>query len=69
MLNSAAQRSRAALDSGRQRWTETLKRMIALQEELDWECYRLYGLTEDKPRPPARASARASSSANAPLKS
>ena len=22
-------------------------RMIAVQEELDWECYRLYGLIED----------------------
>ena len=24
--------------------------MIALQEELDWECYRLYGLIDDVPR-------------------
>ena len=22
--------------------------MIALQEELDWRCYRLYGITEDE---------------------
>ena len=32
--------------------------MIALQEELDWECYRLYGLIEDDltcPRPPPLA--------------
>ncbi len=27
-------------------------RMIALQEELDWRCYRLYGLHEDSPEHP-----------------
>lgn len=27
--------------------SETLAKMIALQEELDWECYRLYGLLKD----------------------
>ncbi|MCK6557260.1 BREX-2 system adenine-specific DNA-methyltransferase PglX [Candidatus Binatia bacterium] len=32
--------------------------MIALQEELDWECYRLYGLTEE---PLTHAAARAAS--------
>jgi len=43
-LASSAGHTRAALDAAKQRWTETLQRMIALQEELDWECYRLYGL-------------------------
>ena len=38
----------AALDATKQRWTETHQRMIALQEELDWECYQLYDLTEAK---------------------
>lgn len=27
-------------------------RMVALQEELDWQCYRLYGLTDDDLRAP-----------------
>jgi hypothetical protein len=31
----------------RQDWVAGLERMIALQEELDWACYRLYGLLED----------------------
>jgi len=30
-----------------------LQQMIALQEELDWECYRLYGLIEGDPTLPA----------------
>lgn len=38
-------------------------RMIALQEELDWHCYRLYGLIEDTPGhptpPPLRLGERA----------
>ena len=28
-------------------WTAIRERMIALQEELDWECYRLYGLVNE----------------------
>jgi len=35
--------TRQSLDAARQR-TESLRRMIATQEELDWRCYRLYGL-------------------------
>jgi hypothetical protein len=36
--------TRQSLDAARQR-TESLRRqMIAVQEELDWRCYRLYGL-------------------------
>ncbi|QEG24769.1 BREX-2 system adenine-specific DNA-methyltransferase PglX [Mariniblastus fucicola] len=34
------------LDSSRS-YGETLGEMIRLQEDLDWECYRLYGLLED----------------------
>ncbi|MCX6928373.1 MAG: BREX-2 system adenine-specific DNA-methyltransferase PglX, partial [Verrucomicrobia bacterium] len=44
VLATSASHTSAALDAAKQRWTETLQRMIALQEELDWECYRLYGL-------------------------
>lgn len=32
------------LDEARQVWLETLGQMVAMQEELDWETYRLYGL-------------------------
>ena len=42
-----------ALDTTRGEFTRLRERMIALQEELDWECYQLYGLTEAKLfRPP-----------------
>ncbi|WP_274610787.1 BREX-2 system adenine-specific DNA-methyltransferase PglX [Rhodocyclus purpureus] len=36
--------SRAKLDAARAESESQLRRMIALQEELDWRCYRLYGL-------------------------
>ena len=36
----------AELEQANARATELRCRMIALQEELDWQCYRLYGLTE-----------------------
>ena len=39
--------SAAALETARTRARELRARMIALQEELDWCCYRLYGVTED----------------------
>jgi len=35
---------RARLDARRTADLADLQRMVALQEELDWECYRLYGL-------------------------
>ncbi len=35
---------RARLDARREADLADLLRMVALQEELDWECYRLYGL-------------------------
>jgi hypothetical protein len=31
-----------------QRWRSLREQMIALQEELDWQCYRLYGLLADQ---------------------
>jgi hypothetical protein len=47
--------SRTSLDIARTIATTTRARMIALQEELDWHCYRLYGLNEtllEHPDPP-----------------
>lgn len=35
------------LSTARQRYEEMRCRMIFLQEELDWECYRLYGLIDE----------------------
>jgi hypothetical protein len=35
------------LNSSRNQAWRHLGRMIALQEELDWQCYRLYGIIED----------------------
>ena len=35
------------LDAHRDTAADLLARMIALQEELDWECYRLYGVIEE----------------------
>jgi SAM-dependent methyltransferase len=32
--------------AARSKWNDILQRMIVLQEELDWECYRLYGLID-----------------------
>ena len=47
--------TRAALDAARAQAETTRAAMIALQEELDWRCYRLYGLHDDPlehPDPP-----------------
>jgi hypothetical protein len=50
-------------NSPKQTWQETLNRLVSLQEELDWECYRLYGLLEDSPccpeAPPIKLGERA----------
>ena len=55
--------TREALDAARAEAESTRARMIALQEELDWRCYRLYGLLEDAPEhpdpPPLRLGERA----------
>ncbi|MFI1257503.1 BREX-2 system adenine-specific DNA-methyltransferase PglX [Streptomyces netropsis] len=39
--------TRLRLDAARDAWTRTRQRMIALQEELDWEVYHSYGLLTD----------------------
>ncbi|MFG2094963.1 BREX-2 system adenine-specific DNA-methyltransferase PglX [Streptomyces sp. NPDC048612] len=39
--------SKARLDTAYDAWTRTRQRMIALQEELDWEVYHSYGLLTD----------------------
>jgi hypothetical protein len=38
--------SRATLDEHKRQTAALLSKMIALQEELDWRCYALYGLTD-----------------------
>lgn len=38
--------TRAELDLHRAEAERLLRRMIALQEELDWRCYTLYGITD-----------------------
>jgi hypothetical protein len=43
------------LNQAKQQWQDTLGAMIALQEELDWQCYQLYGLLDQNlthPAPP-----------------
>lgn len=39
--------TRISLDEARSQAMSSLARMIALQEELDWQCYRIYGTLED----------------------
>src|SRR6202041_2277101 len=36
-----------ALDAAGEQASTRLERMISLQEELDWQCYRLHGILED----------------------
>lgn len=47
-LVACAAPTRARFDVARFEAERTIGRMIALQEELDWCCYRHYGLTEDE---------------------
>jgi hypothetical protein len=44
--------TREALDAARSEAEAARAAMIALQEELDWQCYRLYGLRDDAPEHP-----------------
>lgn len=39
--------TRTELDAARDRAASIRRQMIALQEELDWRCYRLYGLIDE----------------------
>jgi hypothetical protein len=43
---------RATLNEARAAAQTSRARMIALEEELDWRCYRLYGLLDDAPEHP-----------------
>jgi hypothetical protein len=45
--------TRARLAAAEAKWHATRTRMIALQEELDWEVYTLYGLLDDELTAPA----------------
>ncbi|MCZ2096658.1 MAG: hypothetical protein LC121_10400 [Anaerolineae bacterium] len=47
--NDGALPSRASLDTARERAMSLRRQMIAAQEELDWECYGLYGLPPTAP--------------------
>jgi len=40
--------TRGVLAEANARSTDLLRKMIALQEELDWQCYGLYGLVEEE---------------------
>ncbi|MGE4182323.1 MAG: BREX-2 system adenine-specific DNA-methyltransferase PglX, partial [Limisphaerales bacterium] len=48
VLFTDSSRNAEAVDATRGLWRESYHQMIALQEELDWECYRLYGLIEEE---------------------
>jgi hypothetical protein len=53
----------SAIAASREDWSETLCKMIGLQERLDWETYRLYGLINEDmsalPDPPLSLGERA----------
>lgn len=54
-LAAAGTPARMALDAARRESASLRRQMIAAQEELDWQCYLLYGLTTDAlthPTPP-----------------
>jgi hypothetical protein len=40
-------RTRGSFDVSEREWHVIREQMIALQEELDWKCYRLYGLIDE----------------------
>jgi hypothetical protein len=43
----SSNRLRKALDYARSDWDSIRAKMIYLQEELDWQCYKLYGVIDD----------------------
>jgi hypothetical protein len=57
--------TRSQLDAARSEMSILLARMVALQEELDWQCYRLYGIADEglplppEPAPPLQLGERA----------
>ena len=48
MTENGAPLSRGSLDTTRSEAFSTLARIIALQEELDWQSYRLYGIVDEE---------------------
>ncbi len=42
-----------SLDAAKATWHSTRQKMIAVQEELDWRCYRLYAITDSELTYPA----------------
>ncbi|SDE17941.1 BREX-2 system adenine-specific DNA-methyltransferase PglX [Belnapia rosea] len=54
---------RSELDTSKQQYERLLRRAIALQEEIDWQCYGLYGLHQAPPEygvpPPLNVGERA----------
>ncbi|MEV4078772.1 BREX-2 system adenine-specific DNA-methyltransferase PglX [Nonomuraea fuscirosea] len=56
--------TRSTLDAAHTRWLDVRSRMTALQEELDWEVYQLYGLLDD--RAAAELCVKTRAAANAP---
>ncbi|MGE4182528.1 MAG: hypothetical protein AB7J34_22105, partial [Limisphaerales bacterium] len=53
VLNNLSSLNDLPVNSSREAWIRVLRNMISLQEELDWECYRLYGLIEEELALPA----------------
>ncbi|WCD92319.1 BREX-2 system adenine-specific DNA-methyltransferase PglX [Microbacterium sp. nov. GSS16] len=49
----SSERLGTALQVAGERWVEIRREMIAVQEELDWATYRVYGLTDLEPLDPA----------------
>ena len=47
LLGSGSAIAGAALDAARTRWENAHARLVALQEELDWEIYGRYGLVDE----------------------
>ncbi|MCE2977242.1 MAG: BREX-2 system adenine-specific DNA-methyltransferase PglX, partial [Pseudanabaena sp. CoA8_M7] len=47
ILTSVSSNLREQLLNAKKQCIDTLKEMISLQEELDWQCYRLYGLISE----------------------
>lgn len=47
LRSSPGEVNREVLAERRMQWDAIRRQMTTLQEELDWECYRLYGLTEE----------------------
>lgn len=39
--------TRAALDAARESWLDLLRKLVVIQEELDWEVYREFGIVEE----------------------